>query len=226
MPTLFGIIRDMAGAAIPGVRLAFRPETSRPAAMGADVSGRGQLDVTCDTAGFFSQPLISGSYYLWVGASRRSSIYVPASPDYILLADLFAGATGAVINGGANWRLQDAERQLLNATTGTWHTPFIDDVGGQKELAWGAAGVSSATPNFRYRSGMLELYCADTNTWHAPYLDGGVLTIAEDGSSPVENDRFIAGTWQLKDVTTGLWRSWYLYGNTGEEMAAFGPEEA
>ncbi len=226
MPTLFGIIRDMAGAAMPGVRLAIRPETSRPAAMGADVSGRAQLDVTCDSAGFFAQTLLRGSYYLWVGASRRSAIYVPDSPDYILLADLFAGATGAVINGGANWRLQDAERQLLNATTGNWHTPFIDDVSAQKELAWGAAGVSSATPNFRYRSGMLELFCEETNTWHAPYLDNGVLTLAADGSSPVINDRFITGNWQLKDVTTGLWRSWYLYGAAGEEAAAFGPEES
>ena len=222
MPTIFGIIRDIADQPVAGCKLAVRRQTARPGSAGADVRGTSDLTITTSIAGFFSQALVAGSYYLWVGAGRRSEIYVPETPDYILLADLFAGATGGTATQGSNWRLEGAEIQLLNGDTGGWFTPYIDDDAGSKTIAFVA---TLGQVNYRYRSDMLELYCPETNTWHAPYLDNGVLTLAADGATPFDNDRVRAGTWQLKDITTGYFRSWFLTGALGFEVAAVGPEE-
>jgi len=225
VPKIFAIVRDIADEPVAGCKVAFRPQTMRPGASGADVRGTADLVVTTSVAGFFSQQLRAGSYYLWIGTSGRASIWVPETPDYILLADLFAGATGGTATQGSNWRLDNAERQLLNADTGDWQSVVVNDDAGLKTLGASAAGDGGATANFRYRSGMLEIYCTATNTWHAPYLVDGEMTLAADGATPFENDRFIAGTWQIKDTATGHWRSWFITGAAGDETVSFGIEE-
>lgn len=227
MPILFSIIRDITGAAVPSGRLAFRSVSPLPGSVGGDVRSAADITITASNAGFWSTALIPGEYYVWVGASSRRLIIVPDSPEYIPLGDLFTGTTtvgpGA---GGENYRLSNAERQLVNADTGQFQSMFIDDVSGQKEAAFAAPGSGSGTANFRYRSGMLEIFCAETNTWHAPYLSDGDFFFAANGSTPQANDRINGGRWQIKDQVRATWRTWFVIGELGSETLAFGPEEA
>lgn len=226
MPILFSIVRDITGAPVPGAKLAFRVADSLPQFTGGDVRGSSDLIVTASNAGWWQSAIDPGEYFVWIGSGRRRLIVVPTTPAYIMLGDLFSGQSGSVSSNGENYRLSSAERQLLNADTGEFQTIFIDDVSGLKELAFVAPGTGTAVANFRYRSGMLELFCAETNTWHAPYLDNGELTLAADGSTPQIVDRIVAGRWQLKDITTGLYRTWFITGAVGSELLAFGPEES
>lgn len=209
-----------------GAKLAFRTAQPLPQFTGGDVRGGSDLVVTSSNVGYWRSAIDPGEYYVWIGSSRRRLIVVPTTPDYIMLGDLFSGQSGSVSSSGENWRLSNAERQLVNADTGEFQTVFIDDVSGLKDLAFVAAGTGSAVANFRYRSGMLELFCSETNTWHAPYLDNGVFLLATNGSTPQVVDRMLGGRWQIKDITTGYFRTWFITGSSGSEALAFGPQEA
>ena len=226
MPRLFSIVRDLSGAPVPNARLAFRAMSSRPGAIAGDVRGTTDLQVTADAFGYWLKDVEPGEYYVWIGASRRRAIFVPETPDYIILGDLFTGQDSGIPRAGQNYRLSNAERQLVNASSGAFQSFFIDDVGGLKELAFAAPGEGTTTANFRYRSGMLEIFCADTNTWHAPYLEAGELNFAADGATPIAVDRILSGRWQLKDITTGKFRTWFIIGAIEDETTAFGPEES
>lgn len=226
MPILFSIVRDISGVGVPGAKLAFRTASPLPQFSGGDVRGANDLVVTSSNEGYWSSPIEPGEYFVWIGMGRRRRIVVPTTPDYIMLGDLFSGQIGSAGTAGENWRLSSAERQLVNADSGEFQTVFIDDVAGLKELGFVAPGFGSATENFRYRSGMLELFCSETNTWHAPYLDDGEFALAAHNSTPQTVDRMLAARWQIRDITTGLFRSWFITGADGAEALAFGPEEA
>ena len=226
MPILFSIVRALTGEPAPGTFLCFRRTSGIPSNFGGDVSSSWDLLVMASNVGFWRTPIEPGEYFVWIGGSSRRLIVVPETPDYIMLGDLFSGQLGSVSTNGENWRLSNAERQLVNADTGGFQTVFIDDVSGIKELAFVAPGTGGTVANFRYRSGMLELFCAETNTWHAPYLDSGAFSLATDGSAPQVVDRILGGRWQIKDITTGFFRTWFIVGSVGSEALAFGPEEA
>lgn len=226
MPILFSIVRAITGDPAPGARLCFRPTSWMPSNLGGDVNSSSDLVITASNVGFWRTAIQPGQYFVWIGGGTRRLIVVPETPEYIMLGDLFSGQSGSASIAGENYRLSSAERQLINADSGDFQTIFIDDVAGLKEIAFVAPGAGSAVANFRYRSGMLELFCAETNTWHAPYLDDGALTLAADGSTPQIVDRIVAGRWQLKDITTGLYRTWFITGSVGSETLAFGPEES
>lgn len=204
----------------------FRPEGAWPYRIGEGVGANRGLLVTADEVGYFSQNLTRGPYYLWIEDSDRGLIYVPSTPDYILLADLLAPGeetTPEEGDGGQNWRLSNAQRQLLNATNGAWHTPFVGEL---DNIEFEADGPGGETPNFRYRGGMLELYKESDDTWHAPFMNNGSFAMAAGGETPFVNDRMLGGVWQIKDVETGTYRTWFIVGETGEEALAFGSEVA
>lgn len=226
MPTLFSIVRAITGDPAPGTYLCFRRTDWLPTSSGGDVNSSWDIMVMASNTGYWRTSIQPGEYFVWIGGSRRRLIVVPETPEYIMLGDLFSGQSGSVSANGENYRLSNAERQLVNADTGEFQTVFVDDDAGLKDLAFVAPGTGSDVANFRYRSGMLELFCSETNTWHAPYLDNGAFTLAADGSTPQLVDRIVAGRWQLKDITTGLYRTWFITGSVGSETLAFGPEEA
>lgn len=226
MPILFSIVRAITGDPAPGTYLCFRPKSWMPTYTGGDVNTAADLLVMASNVGFWRTSIQPGEYFVWIGGSNRRLIVVPETPEYIMLGDLFSGQSGSVGANGENWRLSSAERQLVNADSGEFQTVFIDDVAGLKELGFVAPGTGSATANFRYRSGMLELFCSETNTWHAPFLNAGEFALAADGSTPQAVDRMLGGRWQIKDITTGRFRTWFITGDVGSESLAFGPEEA
>jgi len=226
MWSVFGIIWGSDGNPAGGVPLLFRPAEGRPRPMVMAVATR--TDVKAATAagtGFFYVTLTPGKHYFWVGASRRCAIVVPDEPGEYLLQDLL-GVVGIPPEMPVNFRLHNGVRQILNSTTGGWHTIAV--IGAPQELRWGFAAAGDADPdtppNFRYRAGMVELAHYDLGTWHAPILQSGSLYVAPNMQTPVANDRVIGGLWQLRDLTSGAYRSWWISGAAGEEIVQFGPE--
>lgn len=227
MPNIFGILKTVAGEPIPQGKLVFRPESPRPARIGEGVRSARGIEVTADDVGYFTTPLAKGPHYLWIEDSDRTLICVPSTPAYILLADLLERGDQTppeAAESGQNWRLSNAARQLLNATTGGYNTPFVAILNAQREVAFEAAGIGGETANFRYRGGMLEILCEEESTWHAPFLNDGAFALAAHGDNPVICDRMVGAVWQLKDMVTGKFRTWFIVGAAGQETLAFGPE--
>lgn len=229
MPIVFGSIRKPSGEAYAGAKVLFRIEGGGADRFGSDVRASFDLLITTDSGGFFSQSIDAGSYYVWVASSRRKLVEVPDATDYVLFADLFGPAPATPppsAERGQNWRLSNAERQLINADNGGFHSMFIDDVSGLKELAFAEDGAGGEIANFRYRSGMLELFCPELDTWHAPFMQDGELSFAADGADPEPVDRMRGGVWQLKDLITGKYRTWFVIGSSGSETLGLGEEIA
>ena len=62
MPTIFGILRTVAGVPIQNARLVFRPESPWPSRIGEGVRSSRGLEVTCDIAGYFTANMSRGPY--------------------------------------------------------------------------------------------------------------------------------------------------------------------
>lgn len=219
---IFGIIYGPDGNGAGGVRMLFRAadRRARPTNTGVITAGD-VLTTTTAPTGFFRVTLTPGKHHLWIGSSRRRSIVVPDAQGEYLLPDLL-GVTSIPPEAGQNYRLSNGVRQLINATTGAWRSVSVD--GPTQRFNFGPADVGSGSPNFRYRAGMLELADFVHGTWHAPYLQGGQIYLADDGATPVLTDRITTGIWQIRDVQSGKFRSWWISGATGSEILSFGPE--
>lgn len=226
MWSVFGIIWGSDGNPAGGVPMLFRPADPRARARTEAVVTRTEVRTTTAAGtGFFRVTLTPGKHYLWVGASRRIAIVVPEAPGENLLQDLL-GVDGIAPELPGNFRTSNGVRQLINSTTGGFHTVAVTGADSEIRFAFATAGVGITQPNFRYREGMLELAHAsiDVGTWHAPILQNGSVLLADDGATPVVNDRVSGGLWQLRDIVTGGYRSWWISGAAGQEIVQFGPE--
>lgn len=221
---VFGIIYSADGLPAGGVRMNFRPAEWRARAKSFGVVTRGDVITTTTVgSGFFRVTLTPGKHYLWIGSSRRVAIEIPETPGEYLLPDLL-GVTSVPPEQPANFRESNGVRQLINATTGGWHTVAVTGAFDAYRTAFAADGPGITGPNFRYRDGMVELAHFDLGTWHAPILQSGNFFLVPDGSTGVANDRVNGGLWHLRDIVTGAYRSWWITGAPGAETLSFGPE--
>jgi hypothetical protein len=71
---------------------------------------------------------------------------------------------------------------------------------------------------------MLEIADFGNGTWHAPALQNSRLSVAADGATAQVVDRIQSGTWQVRDLVTNAYRTWFISGAAGSERLSFGPE--
>ena len=116
----------------------------------------------------------------------------------------------------ANYRIAGAQIQLISGT-GTWFVPAGDS--STLNITLAVSVVDTSTANYRRRGGMLELLF-DDGSWRAPVVTGPAysptLSFLDVGTTPIANDRFVEGQWQLADLDTP---EYYVPAVTGADDA-------
>lgn len=221
---VFGILFGADGNPAPDMPILARPAEGRARGWVSGVRAAGDVRARSAPTGYFSISLTPGKHYFWIGASRRIAVVVPQDAGEYFLPDLL-GIPGAMPTLGGNYRITAGSRQLVSANDGTFWTLAIVGPPEARRLGFSATVPTNPdAPNFRYRDGMLELADFGNNTWHAPYLSNGSLFVAVADATPQPVDRIAGGLWQLKDVVTGRFRTWFISGTPGHETLGFGPE--
>lgn len=220
--TVFGLVYGVDGRPVPGTRLLFRPAEGRARGWVTGVRQGGDLRIDASPTGYFTTTLTPGKHFVWIGPSRRIAFVMPDEPGQYFFPDLL-GIEGASPSVGGNYQITAGLIQLVSATDGTYRTIAIGGEPSARTIIVGPAGIAAGSPNYRYRDGMLELADFGAGTWHAPHLYNGAFRIAEHAAAASVVDRIAGGLWQLKDLLTGTFRTWFITGPPGEERIAFGP---
>lgn len=188
--------------------------------------------ITTDGGGFFSQMLVAGTYWVWIGNSRPFAIVVPDTDLTYLLADLRVGGSGLATSlqlsgSGDNYRIVDGVLELINGTDGGWHPIWIEGTDPAYSLAIGDEGEVSEA-NHRVVTDSLQLAHLVDDTWHALWVTGADPAFsAAIGASGVAvvNFRVSGGRLQILRVGEAEYHTIYVVGATGEQLA-IGPGEA
>lgn len=194
-----------------------------PVSHGGGLVADGTITAQSDVTGFVSQTLLGGRYRIWIGKSDPRSFVMPSADGTFLLEDLLGVDSGYV---ALNYRYAGVVLQLLNGTTGGWHTIRIAGAT-VPELRIGLQDEDLTGQNWQWDDTTLHLRNADAAEWQQIYLVGSSpqIAIATTANPVANNARLSAGRLQFRNVTTGLYHTLYITGS-GSPSIAIGAGEA
>lgn len=208
-------------------RIGFVPSDGTSMARGTDTMAWQPIAVSCDVAGFFSTPIAAGKYWVYVGNSLRRFIVVADDAKHYLLQDLLGGSLGVAAQ---NFRHTPEGIQFINGDTGAFHA--LDLTTAPDSVDWLIHPASEVLPPTRFKvvGGTAYFRRGAAGAWHAPFLSGEAAEPQMDFAPADEavaggNFRETSTRWQLRNVTTGEFHTFFVVGAPGEEAWAVGPGE-
>ncbi|MBN8245880.1 MAG: hypothetical protein J0L84_00390 [Verrucomicrobia bacterium] len=225
MSTLFGTIRNPDRTAFMG-RVGLVPVSTGPVGHGPETVAWAPVVAQTNDAGFFTKELAAGDYWLHIGNATRRQIRLADDAKYYLLQDLLGdGPWGPVPQ---NYLETPGGIQFINGTTGVFFPVAL--VGDEDEIGWRIYASGQVLPPDSYKvvTGTAFFRVDTDGPWHAPFLSGDADNPAmsfgpADAQISGGNFRIAGGRWQLRNVTTGQFHTFFVIGLPGEESWAIGP---
>lgn len=182
-----GTFKDATGAARASCPIHFTP-TDRPASVDGDLVTAVAVQGTTNSSGELSITLQAGGYLVQVDRSTKDRFYiaVPDGTGPIDISELIVTEPIYIPAEDSGVRVLAGYLQLLNPTTGLWHTLSVSGAAGleQLQLAPGVAAseaqvslityVPDASSYVRVNAGFLQLRNPDTDLWHNLWPAGAV----------------------------------------------------
>jgi hypothetical protein len=224
MGTLFTRIVRADGSPAYPTELVIRPVRG-PVARGGGVKAAEDLLAVTDVTGFVTQPLLGGDYRIWIGSGDPRTFTMPDDDATHLLEDLLGGPAGSL---ALNYRYQGSVLQLINGTTGFWHTVRIAG-DPTPQITIGLPDTDITTQNYSWEMGAFYLWNASADEWQQIYVTGSPtpqLAVAGSGDPVDANARINAGRLQIRNVTTSQYHTIFVTGAGPAYTLAIGSGEA
>lgn len=222
MGTLFTRLMYADGSVAFPARLIIRPVRG-PVSRGGGMVLADDIVVPADNTGYVRTGLLPGRYRVWVGDSDPRTFDMPTGEATHLLEDLLGTTADAA---PLNYRYLGLALQILNGTTGQWHTLRI--AGTTPQVTLSAPDGDLESQNYLWETIGLVLHNDDAGEWQQIYVSGvstPQLAVALHANPVSDNARVQGGRLQFLNVDTGLYHTIYVTGTGPTYTIAIGAGE-